>query len=187
MTESTTHRWALVTRRSGASPLVRIAAALLAERVRVAGFAQEPVEQDAERTGYELRRLESRERRPVARRATAEPADGECAFCSLYFDENAFAAAREWIREDAGHAEVLLIDGVSKLEAAGRGHAGALREALRHSSLVVLAVRPEQLFAIMERFDLPEPIATLEDTSDEALASFAAMVAAAVPRSALVA
>ncbi|MCC7535600.1 MAG: DUF2478 domain-containing protein [Deltaproteobacteria bacterium] len=186
MTTATMHPWALVTRRSGASPVPRIAAALLARGVRVAGFTQDPIDEEGERTGYELRRLEHGDRRPIARRATGEPSSTECSFCAMHFDESAFAAARDWLREDAGRAEIVLVDAVSKLEAAGRGHAGAVADSLRHSALVVLAVPPEQLFAVMERFQLPEPLATLEDPSESAFESFVEAVVEAVPRSELI-
>ena len=170
-------RWALITGGPGGSKTSLVSAAIGALRARavsLGGFAQEPVDEGEVRVGYEVRRLGARaERARVARKPGAARAPAEEEFCSLVFDGDAFARAARWIEEDlSGSAQVVVIDEVSKLEVAGRGHARAIERALASDRLAVLCVRADQLFAVVERFSLGEPIATLgeDQTSAEVFA-----------------
>ncbi|MFN8544630.1 MAG: nucleoside-triphosphatase [Candidatus Binatia bacterium] len=175
-------RWALLiggkdTDKSAAA--LRVAGALTARGVTVAGVVQQAIEEDGERVAYRLCRLGRADAALVARRAVAPRSEHEEAFCSFVFDTTAFTAARRWLAEDAVGARVVLIDDVSKLEAAGRGHHDAIRAALDRDALPVLVVRADQLFAIMERFGLDEPLAVLDLAGDGTVDGFADAVAAA--------
>ncbi len=157
--------WALVVGASGAArrSLVDRLARRLAERgLVVAGAVQEAVIEGGERAGYVARRLGGDERCPIARHSTAAPGPSEEAYCSFLFDATGFSAARRWLAEDGARADVLFIDEVSRFEAAGRGHHDAIRAALAGRALPILSVRADQLFAVIERFDLDEPVASLD-------------------------
>ncbi|MCC7537377.1 MAG: methyltransferase domain-containing protein [Deltaproteobacteria bacterium] len=182
-------RWALVTKDKSASrdgllpSMAEVVEVLQSRALSVGGLVQRPVEVAGERVGYEIVRVRGAERPEgairAARRAGAAPRASEESFCSLVFDNDAFAAALEWVRADAGDSEVLVVDEVSKLEVAGRGHAASVTRALASGRVVVLGVRADQLFAVMERFGLPEPLATLDAQSRSAEA-FAEAIARAV-------
>ena len=115
----------------------------------------------------------------LARRATdARP--GEETFCSFAFDLTAFARARSWIEGDVEGCDVIVIDEVSRLEAAGRGHADAIVDALASGRLVVLSVRADQAFDVLSRFALEEPAAALELARSPSLDVFVPALVAAV-------
>jgi nucleoside-triphosphatase THEP1 len=160
--------WALITGDKGdgkTSLALRVAARLRQAGLRVGGFVQRAVhEPDGTRTGYDLAHIERDESTPIARRGKI-PGAGQEGFCAHVFETSAFARAVAWLREDAGRADVLFIDEVSKLEVADKGHAEAVRLALALPSpkIVVLCVRAEHLFAAVERF--------IGDTGAEAVAS----------------
>ncbi|MCC6522835.1 MAG: DUF2478 domain-containing protein [Polyangiaceae bacterium] len=176
-------RWALlaVARGSGKTALAaEVAHALVARGVRVAGVLQEPVlGEDGARVGYRVVRIGQGESLRLARLG-AEPGAGEESFCSFLFDGEAFARAGAWLRADAPRADVVFVDEVSKLEVAGRGHHDAVVALLVGPALPLLAVRADQLFAVMERFGLGEPEAACEGTDPEALDAFAAALVASV-------
>lgn len=176
-------RWALIEceRSKPKSEFALELARVLAGRgLRVGGFAQPQRLDERGEKGYELVRLSTGERAVLARGGTAAQA-GEEAVCDFAFRQGVFDLARRWIEEDAG-ADVLILDGIGKLEAAGRGHAASLRRALElpPATRVVLATRPSQLFYVVERFGLGEPIASLGLPAVEAeRAAFAGALARA--------
>jgi nucleoside-triphosphatase THEP1 len=181
-------RWALLVGEKGkdkAGALARLAAALVARGLVVGGVAQEPIVekgpedviQGGERVGYRARRIGTDESVPLARRGGA-PRPGEDAFCSFVFERDGFLAARRWLAEDGSRADVIIVDEVSKLEVAGAGHHDAVLEVLRGRALPLLVVRADQLFAVMERFGLDEPLASAAGIEDEA--SLAEAIASAV-------
>lgn len=175
------NRWALISGTKGTGKsrtTTRLAAALGARGIAVAGFAQEAIEVDGERQGYRLRRLGNDDERVVARRSSTPRGPHEEAFCSFVFDNAAFDGARAWLEADAPAADVLLLDEVSKLEIAGKGHHDAVVAALGSGKLVVLSVQAAQLFGVLERFALGEPVASLETGEDED--AFVEAVASAV-------
>ena len=168
-------RWALLVGGKGVdktSLAERVAAELAARGLRVAGVVQDPVEEDGERRGYVARRIGASETVVVARKGAAEAGSNEATVCSFVFDASAFERAREWIRQSSREADVVVIDEVSKLEVARGGHHDAIREALRGNAIVVLVVRGDQLFSVVERFALGEPAATLESADEGAFAQF---------------
>jgi nucleoside-triphosphatase THEP1 len=182
-------RWALIAGARGGekTAVVRgVIDALRASGVRLGGFVQEPVDVGDVRVGYEIARLVGPapgERVRMARKPSASPpSPAEEEFCSLVFDGDAFARAAAWVAEDAGHVDVVVIDEVSKLEASGRGHTRAIEIALASAPLTVLCVRADQLFAVLERLGLSDPIASLapgEGTVAELVTAIRDAVAAA--------
>lgn len=146
--------------------------------LRVRGFLQHTDTDERGRQGFAIVRLGSADRVALAREGLPERPGTE-AFCSFTFHTDAFARARAWLEADAPGADVLVVDEASKLEAAGRGHAGAIAAALGAPALTLLCVRADQLFGIMERFALDEPQAQLEVPCEPAArAAFAAAVTA---------
>jgi nucleoside-triphosphatase THEP1 len=170
------NEWALVLaskRSQERAPILQRVVAQLGERgVRVAGFFQEPIIAEGVRVGHRVRRLGSDASAVVARRGTESRAPNEEGFCGVVFDNDAFATAREWLREDAPQAQALLIHEVGKFEVAGKGHHDAVVAALRTKAVTVLAVRGDQLFYAVERFGLGEPVATLDLADDGAEVPF---------------
>lgn len=165
-------RWALISGPKGTGKsrtTARLATALSARGIAVAGFVQEAMEVDGERQGYRLRRLGKGDERVVARRNSTPRGPREESFCSFVFDNDAFDMARGWLEADAPDAQVLLLDEVSKLEVAGKGHHDAVTAALATGKLVVLSVQAAQLFGVLERFALEAPVASFEiaDGDDE--------------------
>lgn len=162
--------WALISGERGegkTSLALRLVSRLREAGLRVDGFVQRALEDaEGERTGYDLVRLGTGEAVPLARRGTP-PADDRPAVCHYVFDPEAFGRAQAWLRDGAGRAPVLLLDEIGRLEAAGGGHAGAVRLALDlpDPTVVILSVRAELLFPAVYRFlgEQPvEPVAALE-------------------------
>lgn len=159
-----TARWALVLGSKGSgksSALDAIATGLRASRVRVAGVIQDAVTVDGQRCGYRARRVTTGEWLTIASTSPGDIPAAE-AFCGFHFAPGAFANVRAWLAQDGSDAEVVLIDEVSKLEAAGQGHHAAVVDLLEGAALVVLAVRADQLFYVVERFGLGDPVASYE-------------------------
>ncbi|MCC6555689.1 MAG: DUF2478 domain-containing protein [Polyangiaceae bacterium] len=157
--------WALVLGGKGtgkSATALRVAARLEERGISVAGFVQEGVEEEGDRVAYRLRRLGRDAALVLARRGAAARGPSEETFCSFVFDNDAFTAARRWLEEDAPRARALVLDEISKLEAAGKGHHDAVAAALGGGGLTVLSVRADQLFYVMERFGLDEPVASLD-------------------------
>ena len=110
---------------------------------------------------------------------------GQTAFCSFLFRDDAFSTARDWLERDARTSDVVVIDEVSKLEASGKGHHDTIRHALAlNDVVVVLCIRADQLFYVVERFDLEDDaVAVMEiPADDETVASFVSDVAASAVR-----
>lgn len=177
-------RWALVVGSKDRRELCARAVAALERRgLRVGGVVQEAVLRDDERHGYETRHVATGERVHLGRRGTAAAGvrpEAVREFCSFFFDDDAFTLARGWIEADCAVRDVVVVDEVSKLEVAGAGHHDAIRSALGSPALVVLSVRADQLFAVVERFGLDEAVTTLDAPDAAAVAAFADAVEAAV-------
>jgi nucleoside-triphosphatase THEP1 len=154
-----------------------VADALAARGVRVGGFAQRTTEPEPGVKTIELVRIGDGRSAPLARtsKGSADPSA-----CSLAFDRGAFEVARRWIEEDAAACEVLVVDGLGKLELGGDGHRAAIGRALAAGPLVVLAVRDDQLVYALEALGLDEPVAAYTDGEGAAaLHAFAEQVARA--------
>ncbi|HEX7600292.1 MAG TPA: nucleoside-triphosphatase [Polyangiaceae bacterium] len=185
-----TARWALLVggKGTGQSSLAARASAELARRgVAVGGVVQDATEDDGGRS-YLARHVGGSESVVVARKGAppkgARP-DALLEFCSFVFDTDAFARARGWIRQDAEAADVVVIDEVSKLEVSRGGHHDAIRDALFGRAIVLLVVRGDQLFSVVERFELnDEPIESLDTGEETAFARFVDELARAAGRTA---
>lgn len=133
----------------------RIAQALAHRGFQVGGFVQEPLrESDGTVIGWDLVRLLDRETHPLAR-VSHEPH-----LCSWRFDERGFHAAASWLSEPG--LDVVVIDSVGKLEAAGTGHYPALSAHVLapDGPHVIACIRDTSLATIV--LGLPDPIASLE-------------------------
>lgn len=168
-------RWALVSAPKGKlSQLTGAVVRALAQRgVNVAGFLQERDE-----TAQYLVRASTGER-VVVTRPESTPREGEESFCSVVVRPAAFELARAWLEADGERARAWILDGLSRLEASGKGHVEAVRWAFAHAGArpVVLGVRADQLFDVMRVLELEhEPIASLESEpgDDAAIDSFVA-------------
>jgi nucleoside-triphosphatase THEP1 len=137
-----------------------VAAALARRGLRVGGFTERSSVSDTGAKSLDLVRV-----RDGAAVRLAGPAGGPAdpAACSLSFDRAAFEVARRWIEEDAPSSDVLVVDGLGKLELGGEGHRDAIARALAVAPLVVLAVRDDQLVYAVEAFGLDEPTASYTD------------------------
>ncbi len=183
---TTAPAWALLVGAKGGSRTARlreVIAALGARSVKVGGVVQEPIEGTDLRDGYAAREVAGTGRATLARRATPGAPDDLSAqvICSFAFDPDALATVRAWVERDARVADVVALDEVSKLEVARAGHHDAVVSALRGPALPLLSVRADQLFAVMERFGLDEPVASLDAADgDEAMAAFVGQLVSAV-------
>lgn len=144
----------------------RIADGLAARGLRVAGFTQRMFEEGPGRKRVEVVRVGDGRAVPLAR-TTADPGDA-AAICSFAFESPAFEEARRWIEADAAEADVILLDGIGKLELGGGGHRGAIEYALRAGPPVVLALREDNLVYAMDALALEEPLASYGTTEDAA-------------------
>ncbi len=175
--------WALVIAGKGGrrSHVARdVAGALAARGVRVGGFTQRTVESDTGTKTIDLVHVPDGRTAPLARTA---PSAAEAAACTLAFDRAAFEEARRWIEADAPASDVLVLDGIGKLELGGEGNRAAVAQALATGRLVVLAVRDDQLVYAIEALGLDEPVAAYTDGSGPAaLERFVEEVASAASR-----
>jgi nucleoside-triphosphatase THEP1 len=158
--------WAVVHGSKGSpksSCLWQLTSELNARGCSVGGVIQEAVEQDGERLGFRACRVSGDgsvllSRKGSAPQSSANPLNWQN-FCSFSFDNEAFEVAHHWISQEAQELSIVVIDEVSKLEVAQGGYFHAIQQAFQLPTIVVLGVRSEQLFAVMDRFHLEEPIA----------------------------
>lgn len=176
-------RWALVVAARGGkrSRAAReVVAALAARGLRVGGFTQRTTEHEDGSKAFDLVRASGGDAVPLAR-ADRRGAVAEGGGCAVVFEPAAFELARRWVEADAPESDVLVLDGIGKLELAGEGHRAAVARALAAAPLAVLAIRDDQLVYAVEALGLEEPVAAYTDGEGEgALAAFAEAVAAAV-------
>jgi nucleoside-triphosphatase THEP1 len=177
--------WALVVAARGGrrSRTAReVVAALAARGLRVGGFTQRTTDHEDGSKEFDLVHAAAGAIVPLAR-ADKRAAPAEGGGCSVVFDPAAFEAARRWIEADAPTSDVLVLDGIGKLELAGEGHRAAVARALAAAPLVVLAIRDDQLVYAVEALGLDEPVASFTDGDGVgALSAFVEAVAAAVGR-----
>lgn len=174
--------WALVVAARGGkrSRAAReVADGLAARGLRVGGFTQRTIDREDGSKDIDLVHASDGRVVPLARsEKRAAPVEG--GGCAIVFDPAGFEAARRWVEADGRGSDVLVLDGIGKLELAGQGHRAALTAALSAAPLVVLAVRDDQLVYAVEALGLGEPAASYGDgEGPEALAAFLDDVAAA--------
>ncbi len=133
----------------------RVGQALAHRGFRVGGFVQEAVrEADGTIIGYDLVRLLDRQTQPLAR------VSNEPHLCSWRFDKHGFQTAASWLSDP--DLDVIVVDSVGKLEAAGSGHypAFSARVLAPDAPHVIACIRDTSLATIV--LGLPDPIASLE-------------------------
>jgi nucleoside-triphosphatase THEP1 len=176
--------WALVVAARGGNrsrAAREVVDALAARGLRVGGFTQRTVDHEDGSKEFELVPARAGAAVPLAR-AEKRAAAVEGGGCSVVFDPAAFEVARRWIEVDAPVSDVVVLDGIGKLELAGEGHRAAVTRALAAAPLVVLAIRDDQLVYAVEALGLDEPVAAYTDgDGPRALAAFVAELAAAAP------
>jgi len=142
------------------SATVRLGEALTDLGIGVGGFFQRVVHDDLERRGYDLVSMHDRTNTLMLARPGGTEKPGESAVCSYSFSQDALAMGRNWLENDSKTDRVLVLDEISKLEVRGEGHASALRWALTLSNdtLLLLSVRGDQLFYVLEAFGFDDSI-----------------------------
>jgi nucleoside-triphosphatase THEP1 len=159
--ENNVARWALIAGPKQSNKTewaLALASALQQAEVGVGGFVQVTRRDDRGRRRHDLVRLGSDQRAPLAVEAvTAAPEEG-VTFCSVVFDPEVFALGQRWLEEDLWRSRVLILGDISKVEVGGEGHSASIRRALVQPEevIVVLLVRADQLFYIVEKFGLDE-------------------------------
>jgi nucleoside-triphosphatase THEP1 len=143
-----------------------VAQGLTARGLRVAGFTQRTFEVAPGRKTVEVVRVCDGSAVQIAR-TSADPGDA-AAVCSFAFESPAFEEARRWLEADAAAADVIVLDGMGKLELGGGGHRGTIEYALRAGLPVVLGVREDSLVYALEALALGEPLASYGTTEDAA-------------------
>ena len=150
---------------------LEVARNLARRGIRVGGFVQlRSHDDDGELIGWDVCRVSDGERYALARRSSDPD------LCSYRFDDDAFALAKAWSREEP--AEVVFIGGVGKLEAAERGHWPVLSELVERADgpHVVACIRDTSLSTIALR--LPDPVEALElPAADDVVRAFTDAVA----------
>lgn len=177
--------WALVVGGKGqdkTAAIRRLIDRLTAVGVTVAGFFQEGVYEDSERIGFRVLRVAHRDSAVLARRGASARSQTEEAFCSITFDNAAFSDAFKWLQDDQAGARILLLDEISKFEVAGKGHYSSVLWALASKSLVILSIRADQLFYVVDKLQLTDPIATLDLAESGELDDFVSSVTAALSK-----
>jgi len=179
--------WAIITAEDGATATgcaLAVIDALRGRGVRVGGFVQSRSREESGDRREEIVHLQGGERAELAtsKLTPKEAAEG----CSMAFRAESFELARRWLEEDAPRSQVLVVDSVAKLEAAGEGHGPALLWALRlpEPLVVLFCARAGHLSQIVERFGLGEEmLAGLElPASDEARDELVRALAGAAAR-----
>ncbi|MCU0619981.1 MAG: DUF2478 domain-containing protein [Gemmatimonadales bacterium] len=129
--------------------LQRLADGLRAAGLLVGGVVQPVVHAGHERLGYDVLDLATGQRLPLARRGAPDRPDG----CGFEFAPDAWAWAARRIGEARRECDVLVVDELGYLEAAGAGHLPALVEAepAEHARLWLLGVRRETALALEAR------------------------------------
>ncbi|MEZ4219983.1 MAG: hypothetical protein R3B13_03570 [Polyangiaceae bacterium] len=123
--------------------------ACLQSQLRLAGFFQERVHDDAgEVSGWDVVRVGGSGREVLARRSPNPE------LCAYSFEVGGFGAARSWAQQDA---DVVLVGGMGKLEAAGGGHFPVVQALIEapDAPALLLCIRDTSLANIALR--LPDP------------------------------
>lgn len=166
-------RWALISGEDGAATserVARIARALGGEGRSIGGFVQRRSVAPSGERRYEAVRLRDGAAVTLAFDAPAARGPQEEYFCSMAFQLEAFEQVGRWLDEDAP-AELLVFDGLGKLEVQGRGHGPSLaRHLARPEALLLLGARASQVGFLIEAFGLDEAalVGALEAKEEEA-------------------
>ncbi len=177
-------RWAAIVGARGtgkSTHATRVVELLQRRGVRVGGFFQKATEDELGRRSYDLHRLVTGEVLALARPTTGQELPGHTTYCSFSFVDEAFIKACRWVEQDLGSCPVIIIDEVSKVEVSGQGHHDAIRCALAagDDTVVVLCVRADQLFYVVEKIELEDDAAGLLEVpaSEEDILAFVEAIA----------
>lgn len=167
-------RWALIAgpkRSKKTEWALELTRALRRCGIGVGGFVQIKRRDDQDRLHYDLQHLASSRRTTLADEAVAVAPDEAVAFCSLQFHPSAFVLGQRWLEKDLPRSRVLILGDISKVEVGGDGHAESVHLALAQPDevIVVLLIRADQLFYIVEKLELDEAslVSSLELPADE--------------------
>ncbi len=157
---STATRLAVLARASGADAAELIHSVLQdiqARGVRIGGFLELPRRSGAGVIGYDLIRVGRSRRVVVAKRSPPPTPDGG-QYSRFHFLPSGFDRAWGWLRADARHSDVLVLDGISTLEANGEGHFKALAWAcsLAANKTVLMCARRDQALHVLQRLGIDD-------------------------------
>jgi len=158
-----TVRWTVLTR-DRAEQMLDLVQVLRDRGLRVGGFVQVPSGPSSSKPlGYDLYRLSQPERIPLAERILHDQRrpTGE-RYCELTFHTSTLARACEWLREDVTVSDLLIVDGVGRLEERGQGLFPALAWARMQArpKMIVLSSRPDHVPHITQRLALSDRLVT---------------------------
>ena len=161
-------RWVLLGR-EGAASAARVVDRLRERGLRVGGFLQVPCGPSGRLLGYDLVRLGKPDRVPLADCLSGPaPTTGQ-PHCRLGFRPASLVTAFRWLQDDVSDADVLVVDGVGKLEGAGQGHFPALQwvRDLARPMVVVLSARQDVLPAVRRKLSLSSKTLETATCSDD--------------------
>lgn len=154
----------------------KLAELLQARGLRVAGFVQEDVSgASGETLGWDIVSVSAPEKVGILARTSSEPD-----LCGYAFQPAGFAFARELASE---RADVVIVGGVGKLEAAKQGHWPVLAELVERADgpHVVACIRDTCLSSVA--LALPDPLDYVElPCDDAALAELAERLSTALAK-----
>jgi|GEM_PF-666138 len=158
-----TVRWTVLTR-DRAEQMLDLVQVLRDRGLRVGGFVQVPSGPSSSKPlGYDLYRLSQPERIPLAERIRHDQRrpTGE-RHCELTFHTSTLARACEWLREDVAVSDLLIVDGVGRLEERGQGLFPALAWARMRArpKMIVLSSRSDHVPHITQRLALSDRLVT---------------------------
>ncbi len=155
----TSVRWAVLIR-DRADQMLGLVQELRDRGLRVGGFVQVPSgPASAKPLGYDLYRLNKPERAPLAERIRHDQlSPSGDRFCELSFHASTLARACEWLREDVSMSDLLIVDGVGRLETRGQGLFPALAWARTQSrpKLIILSSRRAHVPDVARRLSLSD-------------------------------
>jgi putative molybdopterin biosynthesis protein len=155
-------RWATVTRERP-DQVLSMVRHLQQRGLSVGGFVQVPSGPASEKPlGYDLYRVAHAERVPFAERTASPREQPSNRFCELLLHTESLARAWQWLREDMACCDVLVVDGVGRLEEQGQGLFPALAWArsIDGPKLVLLSVRSGQVPNIADPLFLSDRMIT---------------------------
>jgi nucleoside-triphosphatase THEP1 len=156
-------RWTVLTR-DRAEQMLELVNVLRSRGLRVGGFVQVPSGPASSKPlGYDLYRLSHPERAPLAERIVHDRrrATGE-RYCELTFHAQTLARACEWLREDVAVSDLLIVDGIGRLEERGQGLFPALAwvRMQPRPKMIVLSSRLDHVPKIAQRLALSGRLVT---------------------------
>ena len=138
----------------------RVAQALATRGFRTGGYVQREVrDPEGETLGWDVERVLDEQRVTLARPSNDPD------ICGYRFQSAGFSAAADWL--GTPNRDLVVMDGIGKLEAAGRGHWPAAKRVVEDPTAphALLCIRDDCLRTIA--LALPDPLAFLEVPASE--------------------